>query len=200
MKIIGIAGGSGSGKSTVAVSLCKKYPDTFALLHIDDYFIKKEEAPVLEGFTNWDHPSVVRFAELQKDLTSLKEGKAITVSTKSELYNPEYNHAFRNKLEYTIEPKPVVILEGYLALSDNSIRDMLDYKIYLDIPLEESVKRRSANKFAIDQGYFEKVHLPMHKQFVESTKEHADIVLDVSKMSPAQVLAEVESKIVEMVR
>jgi len=99
MKIIGMAGGSGSGKSTVAIALCKKYPEKFALLHLDDYFKKTEEVPKLEGFTNWESPESIRFDDLFKDIKSLSEGREIKVLTKSELYNPNYDRNLKNKKE-----------------------------------------------------------------------------------------------------
>lgn len=195
--IIGIAGGSGSGKSTVAVALCKKYPEKIALLHIDDYFKTKEQVPMLEGFTNWDHPESIDFEHISNDLASLKTGKSVKIVTKSELYNPSYNHLLKNKIEHTVESKPIVILEGYLALCDQTIRDLLDYKVYLDIPIEESTKRRSANKFALDQEYFSKVLVPMHQKYVEPTKTYADLVIDVSNIDPDEVFREVEARIIK---
>jgi uridine kinase len=93
-----------------------------------------------------------------------------------------------------VELKPIIILEGYLALYDINIRDLLDVKIYLDIPIEESVKRRSSNKFTLDQKYFENVLLPMHKQFVEPTKNYVDII-DVSNLKKEEIIEQVLSKI-----
>ena len=195
MKLVGIAGGSGSGKSTLAISLCRKYPQICALLHIDDYFKKSEDAPTLAGFTNWDHPDAIRFDDLYRDLLSLKSGNSITILTKSELYNPGFDYTLRNKIEYTIEPKLVIILEGYLALYDERVRSLLDVKVYLDIPIEESTKRRSSNKFALDEKYYAEVLVPMHKQFVEPAKEYANLVIDVSGMTPEEVLERVEPKV-----
>lgn len=195
--LVAIAGGSGSGKSTVAVALCKKYPDKIAVLHIDDYFKGKEHVPMFENFTNWDHPDAVDFERIRTDLASLKSGEPVTILTKSELYNPGYSHALKNKIEHTVEPRPIVILEGYLALADQGVRNLLDHKVYLDIPIEESAKRRSSNKFALDQEYFSKVLVPMHRKHVEPTKSHADQILDVSKMDADEVLSAVEAGIMQ---
>lgn len=185
--MIGIAGGSGSGKSTVAIRLCKKYPEKVAVVHVDDYFKRKQEVPLLEGFTNWDHPDAVNFERIFKDLILLKNGQSVTILTKSELYNPDYRQSLNNKIEYCIEPKPIIILEGYLALWDKEVRDLLDHKVYLDIPIEESVMRRSANKFLLDQEYFLKVLLPMHRAYVEQTKKYADMVIDVTHKDADEV-------------
>jgi uridine kinase len=193
MKLIGIAGGSGSGKSTVAASLCKKHPDLFALVHVDDYAKKIELVPTIGDMKNWDHPDLLRFDDLYNDLVSLLNGKAISVITKSEFYNPNYDISIRNKKEQIIGAKPFIILEGFLALHDERIRNLMDLKIFLDITIEESSKRRSANKFVPSQQYFEKVLVPMHKAFVEPTKEYADVVIDVTNMDANEVYKRVES-------
>lgn len=194
-KIVGIAGGSGSGKSTLAVSLCKKYPDKFCLLHIDDYFKKMEEVPMFEGFRNCEDPTVIRFEDIFRDLTKLKNGEAVTIRTKSELYNPDYNLALKNKIECKIEPKPIILFEGYLALCDEKLRDLMDFKIYLDIPIEESTKRRSDNKFSPNIDYLNKVLIPMHKKFIEPTKKYADLVIDALTKTPEEILKIAEANL-----
>jgi uridine kinase len=195
IKIIGIAGGSGSGKSTLCVSLCKNHPDECALLHVDDYFKKSEEAPDFNGFKNWDHPDSLRFDDIYKDLLSLQEGKEVKIRTKSEFYNPEFQHELKNKKEVVIKPKPIIILDGYLAFYNSQLRELMDLKIYLEIPIQESIKRRSFNKFAPGEEYFEKVLFPMHAKFVEPTKEYADLIIDVSKKNQAEVYKIVEKKL-----
>lgn len=192
VKIILIAGGSGTGKSTLAVSLCKKYPDKISLLHVDDYFKKKEEIPTLDGFANWDHPQSLRFDDIFKDLTSLKNGESVKILTKSELYNPGFDRNLKNKIEYTVLPKPIIILEGFLSLADERVRNISDHMIYLDLPIKESIKRRSGNKFDVDPEYFSKIILPMHRKFVEPSKKFANFVLDVSDLSSEEVFNKIE--------
>lgn len=198
-KLIGIAGGSGSGKSTVAINLCKKYPGKFSLIHLDDYFKRSWEAPKQGEFINFDHPDSLRFDDLRKDLLSLKKGEPVTILTKSELYNPEYDNNLKNKIEYIVEPKEFTILEGYLALHDQKICELMDCKIYLDIPLRDSTKRRSANKFALDNDYLEQVLEPMYKEFVLPTKFKADLVIDVFDKEPEEVLDLVETAVFQSV-
>lgn len=194
-KIIGIAGGSGSGKSSLAISLCKKYPNECALLHIDDYFKKREEVPKFERFSAFDHPDAVRFGDLCRDLLRLHDGKPVSILTKSELYNPGYRKELKNHINYMVESKPVVILEGFLALYDRRIRSLMDIKIYLDMPIEESTKRRSENKFNLEEEYFRKVLSPMHKEFAEPTKAFADLVIDATNKSKEEVFKIVEKRI-----
>ncbi|MFA6407791.1 MAG: hypothetical protein WCV80_03750 [Candidatus Paceibacterota bacterium] len=194
-RIIGIAGGSGSGKSTLCVSLCKNHPNECTLLHVDDYFKKNEETPELNGFKNWDHPDSLRFDDIYNDLISLREGGEVKISTKGELYNPEFKHELRNKKEVVIPSKPIIILDGYLALYDPKIRELMDLKIYLDIPVQKSIKRRSLNKFAPGEEYFEKVLFLMHEKFVEPTKRYADLVINVLEKNQKDVYKIVEEKL-----
>lgn len=194
-RIIGIAGGSGTGKSTVAISLCRAHVEDCAVVHLDDYFKKSEDAVHEGGVINWEHPDSLRLYDLYHDLCTLKEGKPITVLTKSELYHTAYDYALKNKIEYVIEPRSVILVEGYLALHDPRIRDLMDLKIYLDMSVEESSKRRSANKFAIDKEYFENILQPMHEKFVVPTKAYANFVVDVSGKSSEEVFKILETKI-----
>jgi uridine kinase len=195
-RIIGIAGGSGSGKSTLAINLCKNRPDKCALVHIDDYFKHTNEVPKLREFANFDHPDALKFDELYKDLMALKNGGAIKILTKSELYNPGYDSTLKNRIEYIIEPKEIIILEGYLALHDPKIRGLMDQKIYLDLPIGESLKRRSANKsLLMKRDYFEQVLMPMYKEYVLPTKDKSDLVIDVSDKNAEEVYKIVEEAI-----
>lgn len=191
--VIGIAGGSGSGKSTLCVSLCEKYPDIFSLIHLDDYFVTKDEAPKLHGFTNWDCPEALRFDDLYYDILDLKEGRSITVRTKSELYNSEYTRNKDNRIDITIHPAKVILVEGYLILSNERIRSTFEHEIFLNISIEESLKRRSSNKFTPDSEYIEKVLYPMHRKYVEPTKKYADWVIDAENLNSSAVQAFVES-------
>lgn len=194
-RVIGIAGGSGSGKSTLAVFLCSKHPNDCVLLHLDDYFQKKEKVPKKDEFTNWDHPNAIRFNDLYRDLNLLLRGKAVTVLTKSELYNPNYKTELRNKIKHLIEPRPIILLEGYLAFWDPRIRKLMDLKIFLDMPIKDSAQRRSANKFAPDQAYVNEVLEPMYRKFVAPTKQYADLVIDVTSKNKEEVLNQVETKL-----
>lgn len=187
VKIIGIAGGSGSGKSTLAVNLCKKYPDNFVLIHLDDYFKKREDIPVINDLKDWDVPEAVRWDDLIKALESLKRREPIEVRTKSELYNPEYHHDLKNKINIIVEPKPVVILEGYMIFYHERVRNLIDYKIYLDIPIDDSSKRRSTNKFTPNPTYIEKILLPRHIEFIEPTKEFADLLINAKEHNAMEV-------------
>ena len=192
-RLILIAGGSGSGKSTLAVSLHKAYPEAFALLQADDYYKAPEDAPKLpDGKLKWDTPEALRFDDLVRDVQRLLNGTAITILTKSELHNPGYRTALKNKIECTIEPRPVLIMEGYLTLYDVRLRNLASLSIYLDMPIEDSIYRRSSNKFDASAQYLESVLIPAHRLFVEPTRRYADEILAVVRLSEEKTLGIVE--------
>lgn len=192
-KVLGIAGGSGSGKTTVAIYLHNAYPGQIALLHLDDYYKCPEDAPLVEGRRNWDHPDSLMFDVLAQDIEQLVSGKSVRIMTKSELYNPNYDPKLRNKIEHIVHPAPIVIVEGYLAFYDQRVRDLMTLKVYLDIPIEESVKRRQ--KPLGDQWYLEHVVIPTHEEFVIPTKRYADVVVDINDKGVTAVEREVEALI-----
>ncbi|HUO56245.1 MAG TPA: hypothetical protein VMU27_02315 [Candidatus Paceibacterota bacterium] len=193
-RVILIAGGSGAGKSTLAISLCTKYPQSVALVHQDDYYKSTEEAPKLsDGSPNWDTPEALRFDALYNDVHLLASGVSIIVMTKGELYNPAYRPYLRNKVECVIKPRPVILLEGHLALYDHSIRNLATAGIYLDMPIERSVQRRGPNKFTASEGYIEETLIPLHRRWVERTKRYATMILEVSRMQQAFVVSKVEA-------
>ncbi len=169
----------------------------YALVHLDDYFKKAKDAPRVGEQLFWDHPDSLRFDDLHKDLLALKEGRPITVMTRSELYNPEYRKELKNKLEYTILPKSVIIVEGYLAFFDVRIRALMDVRIYLEFPIERSLERRT--KF-MDEKYFRELLIPAHEEFVKPTKAHATLIIDVQDKGVEEVVQEARTHIAERLR
>ncbi len=187
VSFIGIAGGSGSGKSTLCFGLWDKYPDKIAIVHLDDYFRKREEFPLMGGMPNADHPNVIRFDDFLKDLETLRAGQAIKVKTKSERLNPRYKEI--GKIEVEIQPKPIILAEGYLALWDKRVRNLFATSLFLDMPHEARYARRAHFK---DSEYEKKVLIPMHGEHVEPTKQYAKHIIDVATLSKAEVLTQAE--------
>jgi len=180
--LIGIAGGSGSGKSTLAYGLQDQFPDLIEVVHFDDYQKMKEQIPVHHSMRNWDHPEAIYFAGLLRDLELLKSGQDVQIMTKSAKHNPDYEKSGR--IPHTMKAKRIVIIEGYMALTDERIRKLYDFSVFLDLHADERMKRRT--KF-INPEYTEKILLPMHKEYVESTKEFADMVIDIEKHNDKEV-------------
>lgn len=176
MYLIGIAGGSGSGKSTLAYGLQDRFPDLIEVVHFDDYQKKREQVPVHHGMRNWDHPEAIDFDGLLRDLKLLKSGKDVKVMTKGEKHNPKYEK--RGRIPHVMKAKKIIIVEGYMSLTDKRIRDLCDFTVFLDLHADERMQRRT--KF-INLEYTKKILLPMHEEHVEPAREHADLVINVEK-------------------
>ena len=192
--IIGVAGGSGSGKSTLAFSLQDKFQDNVLIFHIDDYFKPEKEVPTKSGLVNWDDPGALYSQKMAQDLALLKSGKPVTIHTKSPRFNPNFlKTGERIPVEFT--PKPLIVVEGFLALHYPEIRTLCDISIYLDAPFELRSKRRVHGKLHnFSAAYDELILQPMHEQYVEPSKQHADIVLDIAELTQNEVL----SKVIDM--
>lgn len=196
--LILIAGGSGSGKSTVAISLKQTYPERVALVHLDDYYKMVEDVPVRHGLPDWESPESLRFEDLYTDIVSLMNGSQITVRTKSELYNPAYRPTLKNKISQTIVSAPCIILEGYLSLYDARLRAFADDSWFLDMPIELSYLRRGLNKVTVDDEYRDHVLIPGYYEYVVPTRQYAKHVLDVSSLSQEDVLQTITLRLSQM--
>ncbi len=191
MKIIGIAGGSGSGKSTLSYRLVDTYPKKVEMVTLDDYQLEddgKTKLPNLNGMINWDHPDVIRWEKLLDDIEILRAGKPVTIKTWSDRSNPDY-FKHRKMIPRTIYPKEILIIEGYLSLWNEKLRDLYSKKYYLDIDQKTSFERR--DKF-VDPNYDKQVLTPMHIKYVEPTKKFADVVLNVAKMNSDEIFDKVD--------
>ncbi|HLC66169.1 MAG TPA: hypothetical protein VJK52_00850 [Candidatus Nanoarchaeia archaeon] len=190
-RVIGLAGGSGAGKSAVAYALRDRYPEVISVLHLDDYHKAPIDIPQHQGKLNWDHPDAIDFQQLINDLSELHAGKIITVETKNPKDNPDY-HQTRTRVPITIAPKPVIILEGFLTLWHPEVRKLLDVSVYLDAPGELRLQRRT--KF-LDSAYQDEVLLPMHASFIEPTKQYAQYIISIADKPLARVVEEFENVI-----
>nr|WP_263313105.1 uridine kinase [Mammaliicoccus sp. Marseille-Q6498] len=178
--IIGIAGGSGSGKTSVTSEIMKNLDGYSVALIEQDYYYKDQSHMSFDERlkTNYDHPFAFDNERLRQDLMNLKEGQAIEV--------PTYDYSIHTRSEKTIrfEPKDVIILEGIFALENEGLRDLMDVKIYVDTDADLRILRRMSRDIkdrgrtmesVIDQ--YLSVVRPMHIQFIEPTKKYADIII-----------------------
>lgn len=178
--IIGIAGGTGSGKTTVVKKIVEALPPHYvAVVPQDSYYnenigMTDEERHAI----NFDHPDAFDWKLLRRQIDQLRHGQAIE--------QPTYSYLICNRLPETIhvEPKPVIIIEGIMALVDKELRDLMDLKIYVDADPDERLIR-NIQRDTIDRGrtvsmvvdrYLD-VLKPMHEQFIEPTKRYADLIL-----------------------
>lgn len=176
--IIGIAGGTGSGKSTFTNRLKDLFQDQVSVIYHDNYYKAHDDIPFEERKKlNYDHPDALETGLLVEHLKQLKAGHAIQC--------PTYNYSLhtRAKETITIEPKRVILLEGILVLCDKRLRELLDIKIFVDADADERILRRIVRDTAergrdieniIDQ-YLSTVK-PMHNLYVEPTKIYADVI------------------------
>ena len=176
--IIGIAGGTGSGKSTFTNRLRDAFGDDVTVIYHDNYYRAHDELPFEERKKlNYDHPDAFETELLMRHLELLKDGRAIEC--------PTYDYSLHNRAPGTvrIEPRPVILLEGILILFDERIRDLLDIKVFVDADADERILRRILRdtkergrsvENIVDQ-YLTTVK-PMHGLFVEPTRVFADII------------------------
>ena len=178
--IIGIAGGSGSGKTSVTSEIMKNLDGYSVALIEQDYYYKDQSHMSFEDRlkTNYDHPFAFDNERLVNDLKNLKEGNVIEV--------PTYDYSNHTRSDKTIrfEPKDVIILEGIFALENEDLRDLMDVKIYVDTDadlrilrrLTRDIKERGRTMDSVIDQYLSVVR-PMHIQFIEPTKKYADIII-----------------------
>lgn len=178
--VIGIAGGTGSGKSTFTNRLKNEFQDDVAVLYHDNYYRAQDELSFEERKKmNYDHPDAFETTLLLKHLKELKEGRAIRC--------PVYDYSQHNRSRdvVTVEPKRVILLEGILVLADPKLRELLDIKIYVEADADErilrrvirDVKERGRDIEGVVDQYLTTVK-PMHYLYVEPTRALADIVIN----------------------
>lgn len=188
VKLIGITGGTGAGKSSTCTRLVDSYPSRIGLVQLDDYFKPESEVPELDSIKNWDHPDALYLDTFADDLRKLKAGETVMIKTKNLRLNPDYART-GERIAVRFDPKPVMLVEGFLTLWHPGVRTLLDDSVYLDIPHDTRYVRRVHFK---NSEYETKVLLPMQEQFVEPTKKFAHRVLDVSMMDADGVYEAVE--------
>ena len=178
--VIGIAGGTGSGKSTFTNRLRDRFPDDVAVLYHDNYYRRQDDIPFEERKkVNYDHPSSLETDLMIEHLKLLKQGIAVDC--------PVYDYSLHNRSDKTIhiEPRPIILAEGILLLADPLLRDLIDIKIYVEADADErilrrivrDVKERGRDLDNIVSQYLTTVK-PMHYLFVEPTRATADIVIN----------------------
>lgn len=180
MLIVGIAGGTGSGKTTVVKKIIERLPKgEVAVLPQDSYYKDSSHLPLEERQEiNFDHPEAVEFALLIEHLKQLKREKSIE--------QPIYSYLTCTRQSETIrvEPKHVVIVEGILCLTNKELRDIMNVKVFVDADADDRLSRvitrdtleRGRNVNKVLERYDRTVK-PMHLQFIEPSKRYADLIV-----------------------
>jgi len=180
MLVVGIAGGTGSGKTTVVNRILERLPEDKVTILPQDAYYKDNSLLKMEDRqeVNFDHPDSVEFSLLIEHLAQLKAGQAVQ--------RPVYSYLTCTRSEDTIpiEPQPVTILEGILILTHEELRKLIDIKVFVDADADDRLSRvvsrdiqergRSVNKVL---ERYDKTVKPMHLQFIEPSKRYADIIV-----------------------
>jgi uridine kinase len=180
MLIIGIAGGSGSGKSTVVKQIVKRLPkDAVTIIPQDSYY--KDNGHLSQearASKNFDHPSSIEFSLLIKQLDLLRSNQTIGMPIYS------YLTCARSKETIPITPKEVIIVEGILILTNPRMRERMDIKVFVDADPDDRLMRiikrdieERGRSFQQVLDHYDKYVKPMHLQFIEPTKRYADIIV-----------------------
>lgn len=180
MLVIGIAGGSGSGKTTVVRRIVEILPpDSVSIISQDAYYKDNGHlSPEERAKINFDHPSSIEFSLMAKHLDELSKGHAIDMPVYS------YLTCARQTETIPVEPRKVIIVEGILIMTDPCIRSRLNIKVFVDADADDRLMR-IIRRDLIERGrtydkvldHYEQFVKPMHLQFIEPTKRYADIIV-----------------------
>ncbi len=180
MLTVGIAGGTGSGKTTVVRKVMEKFPnENVIVIPQDSYYKDNGHIPLEERQKiNFDHPDSLEFSLLCEHLAKLRSGSSIEMPIYS------YLTCLRSKETITVKPASVVLVEGILILADSGLRDMLDIKVFVDADADDRLGRviqrdiieRGRSVLKVLERYHDTVK-PSHLQFIEPSKRYADIII-----------------------
>lgn len=180
MLVIGIAGGTGSGKTTVVKKILKQLPaGEVAILPQDSYYRDNGHLPLEERQKmNFDHPEAIEFNLLVEHLNMLRKGQSI----EQPIYS--YLSCLRSEESIRVEPRKVVIVEGILVLTNPDLRQLMDLKVFVDAEaddrlmrvIQRDIEERGRTVDKVLQRY-QKTVKPMHLQFIEPCKRYADLIV-----------------------
>jgi uridine kinase len=178
--VIGVAGGSGSGKTTVVRHIIERVgPVNLTLIQHDSYYRDLKHLPFEERVTqNFDHPASLETELMVSHVTSLLAGESVEI--------PVYDFAAHIRAEQTLKasPRPVILVDGILILFEKELRDLMDLRIFVDTDADVRLLRR-LKRDLVERGrtiesvlhQYESFVRPMHLEFVEPTKRYADIII-----------------------
>ncbi len=177
--IIGIAGGTGSGKTTITKKIEERFQEEVTVLYHDDYYKARHDLTYEERVKlNYDHPAAFDTELMIRDLAALKSGVAIDC--------PVYDYSIYDRTDqtHTVTPSRVILVEGILIFHEKALRDLMDIKLFVDADADvrilrrilRDVKERGRSLDSVITQYLGTVK-PMHEAFVEPSKKYADIII-----------------------
>lgn len=177
--VVGIAGGSASGKTTIVEQLQRSFGDQLEVIGHDCYYNAHDELPYeARCQLNYDHPQAFETGRMVEDVLALNAGKTVM--------RPVYDYTIHNRSRETVRvmPKPLLILEGILVLEDPKLRELMDLKVFVDTDADERIMRR-ISRDTLERGrsiesvitQYRTTVKPMHDKFVEPTKYFADVII-----------------------
>ena len=177
--VIGIAGGSGSGKTTLMKNLVQTFGDHVTVVSHDNYYKRHDELTYEQRcLINYDEPDAFETDLMARHLDILKQGQAINC--------PVYDYTIHNRSDevVTIEPRPVIIVEGILIFADEALRELMDIRIFVDTDadvrlcrrIKRDVNKRGRTLESVLTQYQQTVK-PMHEKYVEPSKKYANLVV-----------------------
>jgi uridine kinase len=199
--VIGVAGGSGSGKSTVTRQVLASIgPDMATVVYQDDYYLDQTHlSPEERRKVNYDHPQAFDWPLMVQHLQALCRGEAVEM--------PSYDFTLYNRASHTVtvKPAPVIVVEGLFALYDADLRKLMSLKIFVDTApdvrfirrLQRDMAERGRSAESVINQYMDTVR-PMHKQFIEPTKRRADVILPHGANGPAVDI--ITTKVMTLIR
>lgn len=177
--VVGIAGGSASGKTTIVSQIKEAFGDDIVVISHDSYYKAHDELPFDErSRLNYDHPNSFDTELMVEDIKKLKNNQEIDV--------PVYDYTIHNRTDQTVHviPKKVIIVEGIFILENADLRDMMDIKVFVETDADERLMRRirrdvSERGRSVDSilNQYAQTVKPMHEQFVEPSKKYADLII-----------------------
>jgi len=197
--VIGIAGGSGSGKTTVAQTILQRVgPDRISFLQHDSYYKDLSGLPPAQRVVvNFDHPNSLETDLLIQHIQQLKSGQAVAI--------PIYDFSTHSRTDrtFTVQPRGVILVEGILIFVEASLREIFDVKIFVDTDsdirfirrLQRDISERGRTTESVIKQYMTTVR-PMHMEFVETSKRYADVIIPEGGFNVAaldMVVAHIES-------
>ncbi|MBS3938282.1 MAG: uridine kinase [Peptococcaceae bacterium] len=187
--IVGIAGGTGSGKSTLAENMIKHFTGQTLLIRHDNYYRDQSQLPMeMRVVQNYDHPAAFEDEVLIEHLEILRQGQVV--------WGPLYDFAThtRQSTRQCLEPRELIIVEGILALHHPALRQIYDLKVFVDTDADIRILRRLTRDLvergrtmeSVVEQYIATVK-PMHEQYVEPSKRHADVIIPEGGLNNAAI-------------